>query len=492
MSTEGFHFSDYFKVSQEVIAKYGAFNISLIRDLPLFIDPFLLFNSQDPTYQHLHHELIRYLRFLRDKSASQSLPEGLLSAWFYFPEVGQTWLDFSKSGNAGRGLGRKFASAMNRNLHHVFSDFGAERISQGTHFEKLTLLRKGVGRDMVSDFTTNLIKDFLCEYTQSFAATSIDQRFLESVPVRKARFNYETETWEDRTYRLPWHGDDYVLLTPIDILTRLDMWINRSDLVHSFKQIVQSISNEQMRAQINNYFERVLRKEPGKKALKKDTDEAVEYVLLQFPKLLDYYIRLKEDTGDDAVAYSQEKVEEIHRVFVDGVSSLADLLAKESSFFALPTNTYRECQKRIKYLKHVIEDRGGHRLFWSHGELIGKEADIQSLFDFVWYGTSSDVSKEVDDGKGPADYKVSKGSYDKTLVEFKVGSNRTLKRNLENQVETYMKASGAQKSIKVIVFFDRAQETRVRKILRELHVQDSPDVVLIDARNDNKPSGSKA
>ncbi|MET3595347.1 hypothetical protein ABID26_004759 [Mesorhizobium shonense] len=30
--------------------------------------------------------------------------------------------------------------------------------------------RSGVGRDNISDFTTNLIKDYLCRYTEKFAA----------------------------------------------------------------------------------------------------------------------------------------------------------------------------------------------------------------------------------------------------------------------------------------------------------------------------------
>jgi len=39
-------FSDHFGIDSAVLAKYGAFNVSLITDLPLFIDPFLLFNSK--------------------------------------------------------------------------------------------------------------------------------------------------------------------------------------------------------------------------------------------------------------------------------------------------------------------------------------------------------------------------------------------------------------------------------------------------------------
>ena len=36
------YFSDVFEVPPESLEEYGAFNISLITDLPLFIDPFSL------------------------------------------------------------------------------------------------------------------------------------------------------------------------------------------------------------------------------------------------------------------------------------------------------------------------------------------------------------------------------------------------------------------------------------------------------------------
>ena len=66
-------FSDYFSVSEESIEEHGTFNISLVTDLPLFIDPFLLFNSKNKTYIELHKDIIRYLEFLRDKSLTWSV-----------------------------------------------------------------------------------------------------------------------------------------------------------------------------------------------------------------------------------------------------------------------------------------------------------------------------------------------------------------------------------------------------------------------------------
>ena len=42
MNKLNIYFSDIFNVSQDIIESYGAINISLINDIPLFVDPFLL------------------------------------------------------------------------------------------------------------------------------------------------------------------------------------------------------------------------------------------------------------------------------------------------------------------------------------------------------------------------------------------------------------------------------------------------------------------
>jgi hypothetical protein len=114
------------------------------------------------------------------------------------------------------------------------------------------------------------------------------------------------------------------------------------------------------------------------------------------------------------------------------------------------------------------------------------------VIKLTWFATSSDVTSEADDGRGPVDFKVSRGSRDKTLVEFKLAKNTRLRQNLAGQTEAYQKASGAKKAIKVIVYFSKKELKRVTKILRELKLHGRQDIILIDARNDNKPSGSRA
>lgn len=110
-------FLDFFEVKQEMLEKYAAFDISLINDIPLFINPFLLFNSKKKDYQEQHEGILKYLIFLKDKSAEHKLDKGLISAWYKFPELKQNWFGYSKTGNNGRGLGNDFAKSLHENLH---------------------------------------------------------------------------------------------------------------------------------------------------------------------------------------------------------------------------------------------------------------------------------------------------------------------------------------------------------------------------------------
>jgi hypothetical protein len=482
------YFSGHFGVSAKVVEKYGAFNVSLVADLPLFIDPFLLFNSRKKQYRGLHDGMIKYLIFLRDKSVAREVTPELREAWYRFAEIKQTWLGFSATGNRGSGLGQGFARALDENLYKMFGDFGQESVTKGSHLEKLCLIQSGVGRDNISDFTTNLILEFLVEYTQAFATTYISAGQRRRVSIRRLRFNYDTESWEGGEYDLPWYAGDYVLLTPRAMLTKDDTWINRTDLVREFHSIPDAIPNVELRGQINNYFRKML----PRRAKKKDEDRAAVETILQFPELIDYFIRYKEERGDQATNISAGKVESSKRLYVDQFRVLASLLEKHTGFYGIEGATYEEAHARVAFLKDVIENKGGQRIFYIEGKPVEREADLHILYRLTWFATSSDVSREVNDGRGPVDFKVSRGGLDKTVVEFKLASNGSLKRNLERQVEVYKKASDAKRSIKVILYFTKEQLRRVMAVLKKLKLEGSGDVVLINARRDDKPSGSKA
>jgi hypothetical protein len=473
------YFSDFFRVEPDVLEDYGAFNVSLIRDLPLFIDPFLLFESRKEHHRRLHDHMIKYLRFLKDKSTRGLHSPDELATWYRFSEVKQNWLGFAEHGNAGHGLGLRFARSLDRNLTRLFSDFGNEEITKGSHLEKLCLIDRGVGRDTISDFTTNLIKDYLLEYTQIFALRHISRKFTKRTSVPRAFFSWRLERWMPKRYRLPFFANDFVILTPKELLTRHDTWISYTDLTTSFDTLPDAVPDYQLRAEINNYFYKQLAATP--KPTNEDRQKAIKRTLTRYPQLFDYYINKKERTGVYAVRRSKKLVNDSTFLFVKQFGRLPLMLQQSTKFYSVRGNTLDEARDRVAYLKHVIEDRGGWRIFYVKGQPIQREADIHILYDLVWFGTPSDVSKEVNDGPGPADFKISRGVPDKSIVEFKLASNTHLQQNLANQVELYKKASTARGGLKVIFFFTSEEHVRVQRILDELHLAQDSNVVVIDA-----------
>ncbi len=490
--------SDHFNIDADIFEQYGILNISIVNDLPLFIDPFLLFHSEKSEYVKLHESMINYLVFLRDRAAVGSVSDGDLLNWYCFKEVKQNWLGFSVSGNGGAGLGMDFARNLHANLNVIFSNFGEEQITESSHLEKVCLVSDGVGRDNISDFTTNLIKDYLCQYTAEFAAAHLPSDAVKDVLVERARFNYMTQSWERVKYKLPWINGDYVILTPKDILTCDENWINKKDLIEGFENVPTAIPDAQLRSAVSNYFELALKrspKKPGRRQVNPTQEErskAAVATMRQFPEIIDFYIRLKEQNGDDASDVSAEKVLAIEYMFIEQLRALQALLVTKTKFYEVRKSTYDEAHARLSYLKDVIENKGGHRLFYDEkGAPIEREKDLHVLYRLVWFGTPSDFGAEANDGRGPVDFKVSRGT-EKTLVEMKLAKNTKLAKNLAKQVEIYQSASDAKTAIKAIIYFTEAELSKVRGILKDLRMTKNPDVVLIDARRDNKPSASNA
>ena len=179
-------------------------------------------------------------------------------------------------------------------------------------------------------------------------------------------------------------------------------------------------------------------------------------------------------------------------MYITQISELAELLDKQSAFYKQTPTTREDAFNRVQYLKDVIENKGGWRLFYYENKPLRRESDLQILYRLVWYASPHDVSREVNDGRRPVDFKISHGANDKSLVEMKLASNSGLKRNLQNQAEIYQRASDAQTAYKVVIYFTLAEKENVQRILKEVGLEKHPSVILIDARDDNKASASKA
>lgn len=486
------YFSDIFGVKHSIVKKYGALDISLVCDNPAFVDPFLIFANSK--YRHLHDSIINYLKFLRDLSLKRqglNLTSGEFNHYYKFPEVKQAWLGYSVSGNIGRGLNKDFGYSLYENLHKIFSKFGEEDITESSHLEKLCLIEEGIGVDKISDFTLNLIQKFLLEYTQEFAVEHLDKKFLSEFAIRKVEFDFKKGVWLDGRYVLPalqrTDKKDFVLLVPRKILTKEDTWIARNDFLENDTAIFNIIPNDELRAKINKFFYDNLQiKLNKKKQLEKDYSKksrmnALVKAVWEYPQLLDYYIKLKEQRKDDALKWHVAEPESIN-FFTDATQIQPEI--KSRNFGRL--TALDDCVSRIAFFKKTLESNS-RDLYFKEKPL--QEKHLRVMFKNTTYGSLFDYNSEVNNGRGPIDFIISFGSQDKTGLELKLAANRKLKQNLLNQGRVYQEDSNLKHVIKIIFFFSDGELERVSEILREINKSvDNREIFLIDCRK--KESGS--
>lgn len=480
-------FSNYFDIDESILDNYGALNICLSSDLPLYIDPFLLFASDKPEYQILHDKVVNHLILLKDFAIENNGSDVDLNL-FKFPEIKQNWLGNCQYGNEGHGLGKKFANGAIKSFNGFYKNFGKENISSSSHIEKLTLLNSGVGKDFISDFTTNLILEFLLTYTETFGAKYLKENQLKKFSIRCV-FNQRTKTWQPKTFNLPFFfrekKGDFIILTPLDILTIDESTINNADFYSNFQRVTNSLENSSLRTAVNDFFRSKLPRKPKKK----DKEFAFISTIEKYPDLIDYYIKFKEGKQDEIKSASSSDIKKLKEELVDALTPLCELLDKHSTFYQTKTDSYQEALKRALFLKDVIENNDGYRIFYDGTKPIAKEDTIQRIFKLTWYASPYDVNSEVNNGRGPADYKVSLGSGDSTIVEFKLAKSSSLKRNLENQTDVYKVASKSANDISVVLCYTKNDLIKVDKILKEINKVNHENIIIIDATR--KVSASK-
>lgn len=480
-------FSDYFEIDDKIIENFGALNICLSSDLPMFIDPFLLFASEKPEYKKLHKKVVNHLLILKSYATENGGKDVDINL-FRFPEIKQNWLGLAEYGNGGKGLGKRFAKGAITAFNGFYNTFGEENITAETHIEKLTLLNSGVGKDFISDFTTNLIFEHLLEFTEKFAKLHLKENQTKEFSIR-CRFDEKTKIWQPRTFRLPYFyrekNGDFIILTPLDILTVDDAVINNSDFYSNFHNVTRSLENSSLRSAVNDFFRSHLPRKPSKK----EKISAFLRTIRKYPDLVDFYIKLKEDQKIEVSSASISKINELRDKLVDALTPLCELLNRNSDFYKVQPNSYDEALKRALYLKEVIENNDGYRIFYDGIRPIAKEDTIQRIFRLTWYASPYDINAEVNNGRGPADYKVSFGSGDSTIVEFKLAKSSSLKRNLQNQTDIYKVASKSANDISVVLCYSDSDIRKVNKILNEIKKENHENIVVIDATR--KASASK-
>ena len=98
-----------------------------------------------------------------------------------------------------------------------------------------------------------------------------------------------------------------------------------------------------------------------------------------------------------------------------------------------------------------------------------------------------DVNRESNPGVGALDFKFSRGSQGKTVVEIKRSSHQDLLHGYVTQLPTYMKAEQAEYGIFLIIREDDKYDNAIQKVfdrkneLEKEGCMNLPDIIVVDA-----------
>ena len=190
----------------------------LDEDIPLYVDPFLMWKSPSMQDQALHGALLAAFNHLRQlvRNGSQSLAiQQLITA----SECNEVGLGTSKT-RSGKRFGPKLAGE----ILALFQQIAQYRQYGLRHIEEIQLLVGGVNKDRISDLTCSFLKSFLIDFTyQECSDIGIP---TQDVEVRDV-YDMATNQFNSVTTALPVHPENGtpILLVPKRWLRHVP-WIN--------------------------------------------------------------------------------------------------------------------------------------------------------------------------------------------------------------------------------------------------------------------------
>lgn len=425
-------FSEYFGIDEGTLAVQGILDPTLNVDVKLFIDPLLLKGSAHTEIRKGHAAFHAYFGMVI-KLLSASKRQGDV-AWreatwkLTFQEIPGTCLGYSAASIRGSAFGPTLTGRVISTAKEIV-ELG---VTDPDLFVVLPLLEEGVGPDLISDMTTNIILRELLAF---------NQRVLKTLNVPTIDFTIGHET-----VRLPQNPTEAkkspILLLPKDILRDLP-------IAHDWDGVCDAASkNAQLRARTNKLIG-VIWKAKSRRH-KSDIRQAVLSSKEAFEALLD---SVHEVRGK---GYDFDK--DPH-----GLLRWRELLTKAAADYPLalylastasPDDVQQVVTKIVAQFQFLIEEKGLWKELW-HDRKRRPEKSAQRLFYAVAHSycdaNNLDVSPEMDTGSGVVDFKFSVGAKARVIVELKLSDNPKVVAGYERQLETYKRSEATTKGVYVVV-----------------------------------------
>lgn len=428
-------FSEAFDIDANKLSKEGVFDPILNVDTKLFIDPLLLSESRHKEFckdavasyrKHFKNLVSLLAKSKNQKDAAWRTAKKMM----YFPEITGTCIGYGAGTIRGRSWGPKLENRVLGAAREVV-DLG---IDDPDLFLVVALLEEGIGPDLISDMTTNVILRDL----ENFNA-----RLCKKWGIKTESFKFKNGV-NAKFARNPLSKDGApVILIPNDVLRELP-------IVTSWEDVGSAADmNSDLRARVNSHIGKIweasIRKKK-KEQIKRDAYASKD----AFKALLDTIHAVPK------TPYDVESDPDGHLVWMQVHRSIAKQFPLALSLPTKPTLDQIQdvVAKIIDHYRDLVENKGLWKELWS-GAKRRPEKSAQRIFfavaDVYCKVNDLDITPEADSGAGPVDFKISSSYKNRVLVELKLSSNPKVVPGYEKQLGAYRKAESTTRASYVVI-----------------------------------------
>lgn len=274
-------FSSAFNLNK-MQAELDFVDIDLQKDRPLYLDPYALTTRGDDWSLECHDSIVNFFESVIQAIHSNDDTKGI-RILSHLGEPEETHLGVAESGNKGRGIGPVQA----RELFRALKESRAARSGILSDISDFALFIPQVGRDKISDMTTNIIRKSLITYTQ-------EQCRLYEIPMMRVSSGFfwdsSVSEWRQDFLDLPVFDNKKILLVP-KFAVRYHVGVNHSEFRDKF--VLEYLRAEHLRA--DDGLVTTLRNKKGvitkKIVYKKTVDE-------NYPKTKDFLAEFSENNPE--------------------------------------------------------------------------------------------------------------------------------------------------------------------------------------------------
>lgn len=457
-------FADLHSIDPAVFADTGALDPIPGIDTKLFIDPSLLRDAKTPEIEKSFKLVEDYfsdvLKVVENIGKEGDRFWRKADELLTFPEVDGLCIGYSK-GTRGSGMGKDTRARLLDTITQI--------VRAGSRdpkiFELIGAFEDGIGPDRISDMIAKIILPDLIAFTQRVCSDL-------GIPMtvhRVARGLQQEDLPSNPVTNKP------LILVPKEVLRNLPVaetyadigWIaaQNQGLRDRFNEIIGGRWSEitvarQKEILKNSFIERpdILQmvieayRAADRKVYDFDSDPAGEVIWYRASKTVAHEVPLRLEMSQEP---TQNEVEGV---------------------------VLRICE----HFRSLLEDNQLCKLLYD-GE--GKKKH-ESAAQLLFFGVASayceannlDLSPESDAGRGPVDFKASRGYRQKVVVEVKLTTNQNLVSGFLNQLKIYQKAEGASRGVYLVVH-NGGSEARLDALLKESASAGggAPRVLVVDA-----------